>query len=62
MQTKCLDNTPYKSNGKNLNTNSKIDYDRIHFLEDEFYRLPKGSAEREQNINERLKLLGINTE
>lgn len=60
MQTKCLENTPYKSNGKTINTTSKIDFERIHYLEDEFYRLPKGSAEREQNINERLKLLGIN--
>ncbi len=62
MQTKCLENTPYKSNGKTINTTSKIDFERIHYLEKQFYTFPKGSVEREQNIEERLKLLGINIE
>jgi hypothetical protein len=55
MQIQSIDNIAYKNN----DTNSKIDFKKIHQLEDEFERLPSGSDERQQNIQERLKLLGV---
>lgn len=44
---------------KNTSSDFKIDFEKIHQLEDEFERLPHGSDERQQNIQERLKLLGV---
>jgi hypothetical protein len=55
MQINSIDAIPYKNNDSDF----KIDFEKIHILEDEFERLPSGSDERQQNIQERLKLLGI---
>jgi len=40
-------------------SNSSTDFERIHELEREFNTLAPDSVEAEQNINERLKLLGL---
>jgi|WetSurMetagenome_2_1015567.scaffolds.fasta_scaffold435716_2 hypothetical protein len=55
MQINSIDIVPYKNNDSDF----KIDFEKIHILEAEFERLPSGSDERQQNISERLKLLGV---